>query len=228
MTVKSTRSTVAKMSKNSVMKWVDLLILKIENQEILIKGYENEILKLKCLISKTHTCNNNKEKTLIKERNNQAEESISLHSKLIKLTKSMIEEDIRTKVCLTKLAVIEKHISSRISEYPLEYEYETETIKNVRCNIVLRIKPQIGKLENEFYISLAVPTDCVRILPKIEFYCFAELYIKQNGKYYTRKDFGLEVMDRDDHEDQVFRIKNIQELNQIFQKFDSWYGSGLD
>lgn len=218
------------MSENSVIKWFDLLMLEIDKNEKNIKVRENEIINIKSMISKMPKGNTVKTKILAKEHKIGAEKHISLCLENIKLTKLVLEEDIKTRVCLTRLAVIEKYILSRIWAYLLEYEYRTKSINDIRCNIVLTVKPQRGNLEHEFYISLAMPRDRVSISPKVEFFCFAELMIEQNKKYYGRRDFGLLpfVGENEDDDLQVFSINNLKELDNIFQKIDSWYGSGLD
>ena len=216
------------MTKNSVIKWVNLLILKIDKDEKSIRDCEIEIIKNKLLLSGVKTFDGfPKGFKIPKEFNINLQKDIDVHLKLIEIKRSIIKDDTSKKICLTRLAVIERFILNRIWEYPLEYEYRTENINDIHFNIILIIKPQIGEINPNIFISLAVPITCVQMSPKIEFLYFAEFMFKRDERYYNREDFGLEKYDDHDN-DQVFRIKNIEELYMVLQKIDSWYGSGLD
>ncbi len=163
--------------------------------------------------------------------------------KWLELTPNIINTLNTNRIILTKLLVIERYISNHIRDYPIEYEQWDEDDVNdmytgyyTRCNITMTIKNE----NSNHTISIAVPMDIFYLHnTEVKWWAFAELMISDTRNnephYYCRKDFGLvgrftnDAEEENDDEDyQVFRIYNLKELSIIFQKFDSWYGSGLD
>ena len=205
----------------SVTKWLDLLILKIEKEEKRIKKYLDQIIKIKNAI--LNMSNNKVERMniFVKEFKIDAEIDIASYLTLIETKRSNIIDYTKKRICLTRLAVIESFILYKVLDYHFEYEYKTKSINDLQLNIVLTIKPNIN-------ISVSVPITCVQMLPKIEFLYFAEFMFKRDETYCNREDFGLEKYVDDNDNDQMFRIKNIKELDIILQKIDSWYGYDLD
>lgn len=127
-----------------------------------------------------------------------------------------------------RLSSIEKFLSSNISKYPLEYQivYGGEGFSPVGINIYLKDAPMTHSIilaaNNNFRIDEDNKT-CWKSLAMVAVSKFRDGSLW----FYKRKDFDLSDNPKDYCKDN-FHIYDFKELESILQKFDSWYGSGLD
>lgn len=217
------------------------LAKRLQNIENAIQKKEKELLSLNIDILKIEAVS--------KEAKKHKEELLKLLGIKIKLEKLIRLEIQRLKVdrmCCMRLCVIERYILPRMWAYPLEISLDEDSEHDFSGrNIQINLKSQKESSTKDFFISIAVSARYISKVDKIVFDCFAELMIRQGEKYYYRNDFGLEANEREkekinyynnlsdsehvyETEDMVFEIENLRELDHIFQKFDSWFGSGMD
>ena len=194
----------------------------LENIFSKITEYENNIQHHRDTIE----ISNAKNKKLERESIKNYQEVIDSANNLINNMERCIGILNNERVAVMRLIVIERYILSNIWQYPLDYQYPKDERLYVPTNMTFSVKNK----DSEFFISLAVPTSSFYNNDgKIEWHYYAELMIRSNNTYYNRKDFGLSADEYDsDEKDSVFRIYGLNELQKIFQKFDTWYGTTLD
>ncbi len=137
----------------------------------------------------------------------------------------------KNKLVLERLSVINRYIDEIIKKEQYPIRYQLRCIKDYDCDFCNIIEVGLINSPGSHYIGITVE-NLLTIDENIKWSAFAEMMIstKRDGEeyFYKRSDFGLSK-DVDDNDYNIdFRIYNLKELHVILQKFDSWYGSGLD